>query len=187
MRQIADALRLQKGSLYYYFRSKAEILFEAHDRSLDHMLAVLERVEADGGGAPQQLRKLLREHACAMVDGFHGTALALELDALAPSDRATLIAKRDRYESGVRSIVARGVHDGDFRPVDGRLVGFAMLGTINWMARWYRPGGGVEAARLGDFFATLFLDGLGRRAPARAGAGPKPVASRSRRPRRAAA
>jgi AcrR family transcriptional regulator len=163
MQQIAEALRMQKGSLYYYFHSKAEILFEAHDRALDRMQRALDQVERDGQPAAEQLRELVRMHSCAMVDGFHGTALALELDALQPESRRRLIDKRDRYEEGLRRIIERGVRAGEFGPVDARLAGFALLGTINWMARWYRPGGGLDADRLGDVFASLFLEGLKRR------------------------
>jgi AcrR family transcriptional regulator len=160
MRQIADALLRTKGSLYYYFGSKADILFAAHDRALDSMLAVLARVEATAGDPRTQLRELIVEHTRAMVDGFQGTALALELDALSPERRRRLVAKRDRYERGLRAIVERGVRRGLFRAVDARLAGFALLGSINWTARWYRRPGNVPPEELGSVYADLFLRGL---------------------------
>ena len=160
MRQIADTITRTKGSLYYYFGSKADILFAAHDRALDHMLAVLERVEAAGGDPESQLREIVVEHTRAMVDGFHGTALALELDALPPERRRRLVAKRDRYERGLRGILEQGVRAGVFRPFDARLAGFTLLGAINWTARWYRPEGDVAPEKLGQLYADLFLDGL---------------------------
>ena len=160
MRQIADALERTKGSLYYYFGSKADILFAAHDRALDGMLAVLARVEASAGDPRTQLRELIVEHTRAMVDGFQGTALALELDALSPERRRRLVSKRDRYERGLRAIVERGVRQGLFRAVDARLACFALLGSINWTARWYTRQGDVPPAELGSLYADLFLRGL---------------------------
>jgi AcrR family transcriptional regulator len=160
MRQIADTITLTKGSLYYYFGSKADILFAAHDRALDRMLEVLERVLAAGGDPKSQLHEIVVEHTRAMVDGFHGTALGLELDALPPERRRRLVAKRDRYERGLRAIVERGVREGSFRPLDARLAGFALLGAINWTARWYRPEGDVAPEKVGELYAELFLDGL---------------------------
>ena len=38
MGEIARALRMTKGSLYYYFKNKEEILFFCHDYSLDILL-----------------------------------------------------------------------------------------------------------------------------------------------------
>src|SRR5690242_6911252 len=43
--QIASALRMKKGNLYYYFRNKEEILFACHQYSLDRLLALLDEVE----------------------------------------------------------------------------------------------------------------------------------------------
>jgi AcrR family transcriptional regulator len=160
MREIADALELTKGSLYYYFDSKAEILEAAHDRALDRMLGALDRVEAADRDPASALRELIVEHVRAMVDGFHGTALALELDALPPQKLRRLIAKRDRYERGLRHILERGTAAGVFRPLDARLACFAVLGAINWMARWYRTDGGADAAAVGQAFAAVFLHGF---------------------------
>lgn len=159
MREIADAVERTKGSLYYYFENKAEILFEAHDRALDRMLAALERVEASDARAEEQLRELVVEHVRAIVDGFHGTALALELDALSPRARRRVIAKRDRFEKGLRRILARCA-DADAEGATVRLTGFTLLGAINWLARWYSPRGEMSVDEIGRFFAELVLAGL---------------------------
>lgn len=159
MREIADAVERTKGSLYYYFENKAEILFEAHDRALDRMLRALERIEGSDAPAEEQLRELVVEHVRAVVDGFHGTALALELDALTPRARRRVIAKRDRFEKGLRRILARCARS-DAEDVTVRLTGFTLLGAINWLARWYRPGGEMSVDEIGRFFAAMILTGL---------------------------
>src|SRR5580765_2931799 len=82
MEQIADQLLMTKGSLYYYFKDKEEILFAVHDRALDRILDELEAVHRKGGCPCEQLEGLLSAHIRIMVEGFHGTALALEFAAL---------------------------------------------------------------------------------------------------------
>src|SRR5580765_8837115 len=42
---IATALRMKKGNLYYYFKNKEEILFACHQYSLDCLLKLLDEVE----------------------------------------------------------------------------------------------------------------------------------------------
>ena len=159
MREIADALERSKGSLYYYFDTKADILYAAHDRALDRMLAALERIETSDAHPDVQLRELVVEHVRAIVDGFHGTALALELDALPAASRRRVISKRDRFEQGLRRILARCAGaDADATTV--HLTGFALLGAINWLARWYRPGGALQVDDIGGFFADFILAGM---------------------------
>jgi AcrR family transcriptional regulator len=160
MREIADALELTKGSIYHYFENKAEILYAAHDRSLERMQRALERIEATEPDPAVELHELIVEHVRAMVDGFHGTALALELDALPEPERRRIVARRDRYERGLRRIIERGVASRSLRKVDPRLTGFAILGAVNWIARWYRPTGQADAESIGRTFAELFLRGM---------------------------
>ena len=124
------------------------------------MLDVTERVRASQLPPDQALRRIVVEHARVMVDKFHGTALALQFDALDPKRRAAVVAARDTYERSVRDVIAEGVAKKVFRPVDPKLATFAILGAMNWMARWYKAGGGASADEIGEAFADLYLAGL---------------------------
>src|SRR4026209_1797237 len=57
--EIASALEMTKGNLYYYFRNKEEILYACHDYSLDVLLALLEDVQAEASPPDVKLRKLV--------------------------------------------------------------------------------------------------------------------------------
>jgi len=160
MEEIGDRLLMTKGSLYYYFRDKEEILFAVHDRALDRILAELARVRRRRACACSLLEDLLASHIRIMVEEFHGTALALEFAALSSSRLRRVIAKRDRFEHGVRELIARGARQGCFRRVDPRMAGMALLGAINWIARWHRPGGPAGAEEIAAAFLDLFMGGL---------------------------
>ncbi len=163
MGDIARQLRLTRGSLYYYFRDKEEILALCHTRAVEAVLEAMERVQAAPLPPDEKLRRLIVEHVLIQVDKFHGTALALELDALRPASRASVVAGRDRYDRGVRALIEEAIRTGLFRRVDPKLTAFAIVGAINWIGRWYRPEGSASPVALGDHFARLFLDAL--RAP----------------------
>jgi AcrR family transcriptional regulator len=160
MDDIAEELRLTRGSLYYYFQDKEEILALCHLVALEAVNRTLDRVRAEGLRPAEAVRRVVVEHVRVMVDRFHGTALALEVDALDPVRRREVVALRDRFESGLREVVADGVARGDFRPHDPKLTAFAMFGAINWVGRWYRAGGGTDPETIGNAFADLFLEGL---------------------------
>jgi AcrR family transcriptional regulator len=160
MDDIAEELLLTRGSLYYYFKDKEEILALCHETALEAMLEVTGRVIASRLPPDEALRRIVVEHVRVMVDKFHGTALALQFDALEPKRRGSVVAARDAYERSVRDVIADGIARKVFRPVDPKLATFAVLGSINWLARWYKAGGGSSAEEIGDAFSDVFLAGL---------------------------
>ncbi len=166
MQDIGRALHRTKGSLYYYFPDKEEILHRCHLRALDHILAVARRVRRRHPRPDAALRELIVQHVAIMVQEFHGTALALEVGALQGTRLDNVVGRRDRYERILRAVLQRGVEEGVFRPTDVKLTSFAILGAINWIARWYREPGEAGAEAIGAYFADLFLRAL---APERGG------------------
>jgi AcrR family transcriptional regulator len=166
IQDISRELELTKGSLYYYFRDKEDILFECHERALDHILGIARDVRRRHPGPVEALRALIERHVDIMVHEFHGTALALEVGALTGTRLKTVVSRRDRYEGILRDILEQGVRSGAFRPVDVKLTSFAIFGAINWIAQWYREGGGMKSEDIGRFFADLYVRALERR-PAR--------------------
>src|SRR6266480_7688182 len=79
---IATALRMKKGNLYYYFRNKEEILFACHQYSLDRLMTLLAEVEDTTAGPDEKLRRLVGAFVHTILDELHGTALFLDLEAL---------------------------------------------------------------------------------------------------------
>src|SRR5437667_688 len=79
--QIAAALHMKKGNLYYYFKNKEEILFACHQYSLDQLMRLLDEVERSGIAADEKLRRLIVAFVHTILDDLHGTALILELEA----------------------------------------------------------------------------------------------------------
>jgi len=157
---ISRQLHLTKGSLYYYFHDKEDILFACHERSLDHLLSVGRAARRRHRGPEAALEELIEKHAEIMVEEFRGTALALEVDALTGPRLKRVVRRRDQYEGILRGVIEEGVRSGAFRPVDSKLAAFAILGAINWMARWYREDGGAHPREIGHFFADLYLRAL---------------------------
>lgn len=159
--EIAKALGMKKGNLYYYFRTKEEILFACHQYSLDRLLDVLEQVERDDRPPDSQLRALIVTFVHTILDDLHGTALFLDLEALTPAHLRLAIARRDQFDRGVRRVIQRGIDWGTFAPhIDPKLVSFALLGAVNWIPRWYSPDGPSTSQEIADRFAEYLVGGL---------------------------
>ena len=160
MGEIAQALRMTKGSLYYYFKNKEEILFFCHDYSLDILLEVLERVEAAGGSPPAKLRSLIESFVHHILDDLRGTAMTLDFQALSAPLLRRVIAKRDRFDRGIRRLLQEGMDQGLFAPGDPKLLSFAILGAVNWITRWFDPRGSASSQEIADRFADYLVNGL---------------------------
>ena len=162
MDQIARALGMQKGNLYYYFRDKEDILYVLHDWSLDLLLERLAEVEQSGQRPAEKLRRLVMAFVHMIIDELHGTALTMDLQALSPARLRKVIAKRDRFDRGLRRIVAEGIEKRGFQRSDPKLVAFAILGAVNWIPRWFDPAGSASSEQIARTFADLMLEGLVR-------------------------
>lgn len=157
---IAERLGIRKTALYHYFPDKDSILYACHKESLAELDRMIESSEECCSSPGQRLAYLIREHVRVMTEELEGSPLAFEVSALSRDRRAEIIAGRDRYEHVLRDLVAKAVESGEFRPVDPKIAVFAILGAINWIARWYDPEGGAEGPTLGDEFADLLIGGL---------------------------
>ncbi|HZP48122.1 MAG TPA: TetR/AcrR family transcriptional regulator [Vicinamibacterales bacterium] len=158
--QIATALHMKKGNLYYYFRNKEEILFACHQYSLDRLMQLLEEVEASQLPPAEQLRRLVHAFVHTILDELHGTALFLDLEALTPAHLKAVIVRRDRFDHGVRQILENGMASGVFAQKDPKLVTFALMGAVNWIPRWFSPEGPATSEQIAEAFAEFFVAGL---------------------------
>ena len=158
--EIASALEMTKGNLYYYFRNTEEILYACHDYSLDVLLALMLDVQSDASRPDDKLCRLILAFVHLMLDELQGTALPPDLQALSPSLQRRIIAKRDRFDRGLREIIQQGINQGLFRSGDPKMIGFAVMGAVNWITKWFDPAGPMTSEQIGQRFADYLVGGL---------------------------
>lgn len=161
VQEIADEVALTKASLYYYIRSKEDLLFEIHERFINF---VLERArESDQTtSARERLANVVRDVLQVIRDyRAHVTVFFRERYGLSPERAAIIAAKRREYEQFVEQIVVDGIRNGEFRSsLDPKVVTMAVFGMCNWTYQWYRPSGRLSAGEIVDQFTGLLFDGL---------------------------
>ncbi len=160
MDEIAQRLGMTKGSLYYYFKDKDDLLYQCHMRAMEVSLRALR--EAAGLRLPpdERLRRVLVAHIRGITDEVYGAVVLTDIESLSRPRRRRYVAKRDLFERAVRDMIAEGIREKVFREVDVKLAGFAMLGAINWISKWYSPDGPWTSAQIAEGFADFLLAAL---------------------------
>ena len=160
MRDIARSMDLAPGALYYYFRSKEELLFFCQDYALDRMLEAAGKIVRRKIGAKQKLQELIQAQMECMLDELQGSAGHLEYPSLPDELLEKIVAKRDRYEGILRKVIEEGIRSRVFRSVDAKLTCRMILGAVNWTVRWYRPDGPNPPGEIADQFGDILIRGL---------------------------
>lgn len=157
---VADGLQISKSALYHYVSSKEELLYASYSRSLEKTELVLREIDAED--APG-LAKFMRTIASA-VELHAGPAGPIanytRLKSLTAGHHREVRARSERIEAILAGFFRQGVQDGSMRPVDARLARLAFLGSVNWLPKWYAPGGETAAGDIAASLAHLFVNGL---------------------------
>lgn len=176
MQEIADAVGMQKGSLYYYISGKQELLFMILERAIDTITARIDGIYHSQLPAKEKLWQAIVSHVEVVSQRMDMlTILLRERHALTRSQQAIIDEKSLNYERLFQKILSEGVRSGDFRPMDGRIVSFGILGMCNWLYTWYHPEGRLNSREIGEIFAGMIFSGVvsgGVGEPARLGVEP---------------
>ena len=142
MADIADAVQLQKASLYHHFSSKQDILLELLNMALEMVTERMLLVMAQNMPADEKLRLAMRTYLKTLSEqGDLVSVMLLEHRSLDPEYRSRHIPHRDRFENLWRDLICQGVETGIFVCENIPLTVRGLMGVMNWTITWYRPGG----------------------------------------------
>jgi TetR/AcrR family transcriptional regulator, cholesterol catabolism regulator len=156
---LAEAMGVQKGSLYAHIESKADLLWEVARDGAAAFHAALDAVPDDLPPV-QKIRLALRAHLRVVAEQIDvATVFIREWRYLEGDRRQQFVAERRRYEERFRALFQEGRELGDLRAdlEDGTATLLA-LSAANWAYTWLRPG--ADTDELADRFFALLLDGM---------------------------
>ena len=158
MQDLADALGMQKGSLYYYIESKEDLLREVLEQATSILGAQIDEVYAADLTAAEKLRIALENHGRAIMDHLNLVTVYLqEYRSLPPERLKEVMTRRENYEQCLMQILQDGIASGEFRPVDVKMTVFGFLGMLNWTHQWFSPDGELTSEQIAAILADLSM------------------------------
>jgi AcrR family transcriptional regulator len=160
IRDISAATDVSLSGLYYYFKSKEDLLFLIQKHCFDTLIERLAE-DLDGVNDPvDRLEGIVRNHLRFFVDNMSEMkVLSHEADALTGEYQTQISARKREYVATVQSCVDQLAPDWD--AADRRVATFALFGMMNWIYTWYRPDQDVSVDRLSANILQIFLGGVG--------------------------
>jgi AcrR family transcriptional regulator len=159
MGDIADAMGVQKASLYSLTDSKQQLLYDAVRAGAEAFHAALDEVD-EQASAVERVRQALRGHLRVIADQLDtATVFIREWRYLEGELRDEFVAERRRYEERWRELFREGVERGELR-TDLRVSDAALLvlSAANWAYTWLTPA--IDTDALADRFVAILVDGV---------------------------
>jgi AcrR family transcriptional regulator len=164
MQDLADALGMQKGSLYYYIDSKEELLRELLEQATSILGAQIDEIYAADLCPSEKLRLALENHGQAMMDHLNLVTVYLqEYRSLPPERLQEVLVTREHYEQRLMQILQDGIDSGEFRPVEVKMTVFGFLGMLNWTHQWFSPQGALTSEQIAAILADLAMHAVSKK------------------------
>jgi len=160
MDDLANALGVTKGALYRYVKGKDEVLYECFVQSNRIGLAALDRAEKQSGNAAKRLETFMVEFIREYLDSNLAGGAMIEIDALNPKQRASVVSGRDAVEGRLEKIIKDGVADGSVASANPKLMILSFMGSINWIPSWFSPNGELTSEQIAIQITNIILSGL---------------------------
>lgn len=160
--EIAAAVGLSKATLYHYFSCKEEILGTIVVTTIRDLNAFIDAAIAPIAAPDARLIAFLEAQADFFELHQRGFQVLLTRfsNLTEPKLRDQAVEWRVNYENTIRGIIRDGVNAGLFRADRPNSVVRAVLASVYWLARWYRPGGPQRARDIAREYADVVLYGV---------------------------
>jgi TetR/AcrR family transcriptional regulator, cholesterol catabolism regulator len=148
---IVESVGVTKGTFYYYFTSKEQLLMEQEiiildpgksckDKLFDMVYMLLKSIKTKKSSA---------------------TVFFREMKNLSDEKLAQVLPKRDDFRNKIEQVLIEGIESGELRSnLDASIISFAILGVTNWSYHWFDPEGEKNEQEVAVIFMGMILHGI---------------------------
>ena len=161
---VANKLGLTKTSLYYYVKTKEDLIFQCYDASMKHALRYLDEIEQETDDPLERTLRFMQSRIDSILQALQGNAdyyaAPLELASLKPQHRDALTAEYLEMFKRVRAYIREGIEAGSIRPCHSTTTTRALIGALDWSFYWLYEIPREEAEKASAAVADICANGL---------------------------
>ncbi|MCW5772560.1 MAG: TetR family transcriptional regulator [Rhodospirillaceae bacterium] len=138
---IANALGMTRGAIYYYFTNKEALLETLVAGLAETAVQEIEIWRRTVAGSPtERLKSFMQQRLRSILGRGTKFRILITAERALPPEllRRHVSAMRQVFEEYV-AIIREGIVAGEFRQTDERIAAFALIGIVNWTAWWFNP------------------------------------------------
>jgi AcrR family transcriptional regulator len=162
LNDLATLLHVTKPSLYYYVKSKDDILLQILHHAMGQIEPAITVAEETGRNGLEKLRIFIGSYVHVLTGDFGKCLVLSGTTPLEKTSREQVAPAFRRIDQAVRQMIAGGIADGSIAPCEPRIAAFCLFGSLHWMTSWFRADGQYTADELAEQIFALFRDGLER-------------------------
>jgi AcrR family transcriptional regulator len=162
IQDIVSALGATKGTFYYYFTSKEQLLMDIHSNYINELLEKQRKIMNSSGDYKTKVIDVIRLLITEIEpNGRKASIFYRELINLNEENQQVIKEKRKEFRFNLQELIEKGMDNGEFRrDLRADMVCFAILGMCNWSYNWFDPAGTVSDQKLTEIYAKTLLDGI---------------------------
>ena len=155
--QIADKMKVNKSSLFYYFRNKEELLLRILEIPFDEFYGNFQEIIGNNELEPEEkFKKAIDNHLTLLIEYRANVNIFLnELGCLSMKNQRIHMRRIWEYEKGFEKIIVEMETKGYFNGLDPKIVTFGILGMLNWVIRWYEKRGPLTIKEISNTFYRM--------------------------------
>jgi AcrR family transcriptional regulator len=158
MEEIAAKLLMTKGSMYYYFKNKDDLLYQCHLMIMEICIDGIEKVVTSDRNPIEKLRSAIKEHILlATSEKSMFIVLGKPNHNFTEEQLQEVVELRKSYSKYFDRIIHEGMDKQVFVHVDVRMVRLIILGALNWIQDWYDQNGSQSAEEISEAYAAYLL------------------------------
>lgn len=160
---IVEAIGVTKGTFYYYFASKEELLKDIHLLYIEDLIHRQEEILAN---PRTTCTKKLYEIIYLLISNIRmkrqsARIFIREIRHLSKENFDSIRNKRNEFRINVQRLLEDGIHKGEFNPgCRADIVTLGILGMTNWSFYWFNPEGAVSEEKLSEIYVEMILSGI---------------------------
>ncbi|WP_156289640.1 TetR/AcrR family transcriptional regulator [Oceanobacillus salinisoli] len=158
MEDIAANLLMTKGSVYYYFKDKQDLVFQSYLMLLEESSERFEVIQQKNLPIIDKLRETMNSHISCLLSERSGFELGLKPEQFFTDEQLKVVAeKREEYAGYFEKLIIEGKEAKIFQDVDVKIVRNIILGAMNWLLQWYSPNGKLNSDEMADVVSNYLL------------------------------